>query len=197
MVCILWFSHSLGMVPPWQCYVHGWLIYHLCLVFQLSRWLMCFGYCTYSKSLNVKLMRLFRRRRLRRVGTNRDWRLNIQYIQTQMNSLIKTQGYISLHSSSMWWKHMILQLLRSLFTALSNIAARVNHLHYCACVQFILLQGRCSSSCSEDLWSLQMKWKTLKRRRDFDRTGGGEGEHKARWLRGSRDRDEKTRDFIR
>lgn len=170
MVCILWFSHSLGMVPPWQCYVHGWLIYHSCLVFQLSRWLMCFGYCTYSKSLNVKLMRLFRTRRLRRRETNRDWRLE-HTVHTNPNE----QHYKNrrLHFPAFIkhvifkGKRMILQLLRSLFTALSNIAGRVNNLHYCACVQFILLQGRCSSSCSEDLWSLQMKWKTLKRRREF------------------------------
>lgn len=57
--------HRLGRVPPWQSYICGWLIYLLCLVFQLSWWLMCFGYRTYSKSLGTGLMRLSSRQRMR------------------------------------------------------------------------------------------------------------------------------------
>ena len=58
-------SHRLGRVPPWQSYIRSWLIYLLRLVFQLSWWLMCFGYRNYSKSLGTRLMRLSSGQRMR------------------------------------------------------------------------------------------------------------------------------------
>lgn len=193
MVCILWFPHGLGTVPPWQRYIHGWLIYLLCLVFQLSRWLMCFGYRTYSKSLNVELMRLSRRRRPRR----RDGKIEET---KKINRLLNTRlcygrSHLSILLSSIG-KPMTLQLLRSLFTALNNIiAARADHLHYRAYVRFILLRGRCSSSC-EDLWSLEMKWKTLESRREFWQNRWREKlvrETLSQVTAGGGDRDEKRR----
>lgn len=195
MVCILWFSRGLGTVPPWQRYIRGWLIYLLCLVFQLSRWLMCFGYRTYSKSLNLELMRLSRRRRPRRRERK------IEKTKTnKMNCLLNTRlCYSRLHLSSVSsskGKPLTLQLLRSLFTALNNIiAARADHLHYGAYVRFILLRGRCSSSC-DDLWSLEMKWKTLESRREFWQNRWREKlvrETLSQVTAGGADRDEKRR----
>lgn len=111
---------------------------------------------------------------------------SIQYWKTKkITRLIKPHYATFIKHVFVKGKHM--HLLRSLSTALSNIAARANHLHYRACVQFILLGSRCSSSCLEDLWSLQMKWKTSERRREFlTEQEAVKGEHKARWLRGER-----------
>lgn len=185
MVCILWFSRGLGTVPPWQRYIRGWLIYLLCLVFQLSRWLMCFGYRTYSKSLNLELMRLSRRRRPRR----RDGKIE-KTKTNKMNCLLNTRlCYNRLHLSSVSsskGKPMTLQLLRSLFTALNNIiAARADHLY--------IMVHMCSSSCSEAgaaaavRTSEVLRWngKHWRVGGSFDRTGGERSwweKHWARWL---------------
>lgn len=93
-----------------------------------------FCYRTYSNSLNLELMRLSRWR-------STDWRLYIQCrkVPRKMKGFKKNARlhYIAFISHAKG-KHMILQLLRS---SLNNIAARPNNLHYCACVQFILLRG--------------------------------------------------------
>ena len=75
---------------------------------------------------------------------------------------------------------MISQLLFSLLSTLNNIAARLSHLHYCACVKFILFCGRCRSSCFEDLRGLQMKWENTGEKEGALTAGDGEREHKAR-----------------
>lgn len=156
-----------------------------------------FCYCTYSNSLNLKLMRLSRRRRLRKrdaevqigdftYGSGRYW----EKWSISANIMVH---YILLISHAKE-RYMILQLLRSLFTLVNNISARLNHLHYSTCVQFILLQGTDAAPAALRT-SEVFRWNGKHGREggSFDKTGGSRREHKARWLWRRGDRDEKTR----
>lgn len=162
------------MMSPWQCYVHAWLIYLLGLVFQLSWWLMCFGYWTYSESLNLKLMRLCRRWRPGRrdlaysVVCGRHWQTKNepQYKNTRLLhvAFIKNVAFKE--------KHLPPQLLGSSVL----FQCREDSLHWI----IILQRGRiiyiivhvCNSFCSEaDV--APAAWRTFRWNGKHCRVGGG------------------------
>lgn len=171
--------------------LHRWLI-NLCLslVFQLSWWLMCFGYHTYSESVNLILMRLSLKLRLRK----KDWKLNIQYgVVNQCGGKKKEQ-----HDKNTR-RHCLA------FIKHANLKAKKqNKTWYCSCLDLysthwiILLEEWiiyiivhvCSFSCFEAdaapaVWRtsevFRWNWKYCIEDESFDRTGGGK---KASWLRG-------------
>lgn len=129
-------------------------------MFQLSWWLMCFGYRTYSKSLGTGLMRLSNRRRMR-------WRKRVLEILPHATfCCVYPACPLQRQTHDTRWEISLLQWAAA-------PQQSVNHLHYRAFARFFLLWGRCSTSCFQHLWSLMMKWGNGGMRMDFsDRTGG-------------------------
>lgn len=184
------------MLPAWQCCMCDWINYLLGLVFQLSWWLMCFGYRTYSKSVKSILKRLFLNLRLRKT----DWKLNIHYGTVNQgtlggrkrgkkrNSIINLQCiYQACQLQRETWYCSCLDLYSTHWIILLQEWIIYINVHVCSFFSFKADAAPAVWRTSEVFW---WNWKHWIEGKSFDRTGGGK---RASWLQG-RDRDVKTGD---